>query len=84
MEATNIKGRKGFRTIVVEGKPYQYCVSFPTDKAAVLIVYDGSTKLEIPLTNVPERVGVAPTWRGKHGDKSVGKYEVSYLIKNHK
>ncbi len=70
---------------MVSETQYQYCVSFPSGRAGVLIVYSGATKLEIRLDSavIPERQGVAPTWRGKHHDKSFGKYEVAYLISHH-
>lgn len=80
-----LKLRKGFRSIVVGKTRYQYCVSFPAGRPGLLIVYDGASKLELPLDAypVPPRPDLKPTWRGKHGDKWVGKYEVAHLIQCH-
>lgn len=75
--------RKGFRPITVDGIQYQYALSFPVNRPALVVVYSETAKLEIPLDSspIPEREGVAPTWRGKHKDKAWGKYEVATLIK---
>ena len=80
-----MKHRSGFRKIVVDGIEYQYDISFPVDRPALVVVYSETEKMEIPLTSapIPTRPDEPPTWRGKHGDKAYGKYEVATLIKAH-
>ena len=70
---------------MVDGVQYQFALSFPVDRPAIVVAYQNDTKLEIPLNSapIPDRDGVAPTWRGKHSDKAFGKYEVATLIKAH-
>ena len=80
-----MKHRTGFRKIVVDGIEYQYDISFPVNRPALVVVYSETEKMEIPLDSapIPTRPDVAPTWRGKHTDKGFGKYEVACLIKAH-
>lgn len=75
--------RSGFRPITVDGIQYQYALSFPVNRPALVVVYSETAKMEIPLNSfpIPERENEPPTWRGKHSDKAWGKYEVATLIK---
>lgn len=81
-----MKRRSGFKKIVVDGIEYQYIISFPVDKPALVVVYSSdTTKMEIPLKSatIIDRQDVPPTWRGKRGDKGFGRYEVACIIKQY-
>ena len=71
---------------MVDGVQYQYALSFPVDRPALVVVYSDTEKMEIQLNSapIPDRPDVPPTWRGKHSDKAYGKYEVATLIKHYK
>lgn len=78
------KKRKGFREIGILNRKFCYTLSWTKDHPyGLLIVYDDSDTrhvIDLEKTNIPQRPDSPPTWRGKWGDKSYGKYEVAYLI----
>ena len=72
-ELRNMKKRKGFKKIVVDGVEYQYAVSLT---ANILIVYKGAIRHMLDLTT-----GDTTTWRGKHRDGAYGRKEVAEVIR---
>ena len=72
------------KPICVDGKKYSYDVSFDANTGIILVVRDDKNKryvIDFSMVVVPERKGVQPTWRGKHSDRCIGKYEVACAIK---
>ena len=84
MKHIKIKPRKGFKKITVKGKKFIYAVSgvklysSPLCPSRVIVYDEYNRKHELNTIRVNH--DGRPTWRGKHGDADVGKYEVSLLI----
>ena len=76
-----LRYRKGFTRITVDGKLYQYAVSFPMSQMkALLIVYDEQEKrMEFPA-KIDESLRYV--WRGKNDHGCWSKEQVANAIRN--
>lgn len=81
-----MKKRKGFKTIIVNGKPYlmAWSLMHGTNSHPVLVIYTEDEKRFVFNSkdfDIPEKPeGRAPTWKGKHGTAGFDTYEANYII----
>ena len=85
-----MKKRAGFKTIVVDGKTFQYAVAEAMD---VVLYNEEGKRIVLRAGDVWDVTHKAPddlwvgqdgcrVWRGKHGDRWLGKKQITYVIKH--